>query len=81
MMKRNSANHLDEMQDQKLLKLEEYGFWVMSFSALATLIRRFRAIGNTSFMGNIIRKATKCQVYMTFIFLQMTFRLFSLWTG
>ena len=22
-------NNLDEMQDRKLLKLEEYGFWIM----------------------------------------------------
>ena len=30
-------NKLDEMQNQKLLKLEEYGFWIM-FWALAVAI-------------------------------------------
>ena len=33
-MKKYNENVLDEMQDQKLLKLEEYGFWIL-FWALA----------------------------------------------
>ena len=55
MMKRNSANHLDEMQDQKLLKLEEYGFWVM-FCGLAVSIVVQLLIGGTikDVLGEII---------------------------
>ena len=26
-------NNLDEMQDRKLLKLEEYGFWIMFWAS------------------------------------------------
>ena len=37
MTKKNRMNKLDEMQNQKLLKLEEYGFWIM-FWALAVAI-------------------------------------------
>ena len=36
MTKKNRMNKLDEMQNQKLLKLEEYGFWIM-FWALAVV--------------------------------------------
>ena len=36
-MRKNRTNNLDEMQDQKLLKMEEYGFWIM-FWALAIAI-------------------------------------------
>ena len=41
-MKINRTNRLDEMQDQKLLKLEEAGFWilfwVLSLSILVQLL-------------------------------------------
>ena len=39
-------NNLDEMQDQKLLKMEEYGFWIM-FWALAIAIVVQLIIGST----------------------------------
>ncbi len=55
MMKKSSANHLDEMQDQKLLKLEEYGFWIM-FWGLAVSIVVQLIIGSTikEVLGEII---------------------------
>ena len=55
MVKKNSANHLDEMQDQKLLKLEEYGFWIM-FWGLAVSIVVQLIIGGTikEVLGEII---------------------------
>ena len=66
-MKKNSANHLDEMQDQKLLKLEEYGFWIM-FWGLAVSIVVQLIIGSTIkevlgeliifFLGSIYISAT-----------------------
>ena len=28
-MKHNENNTLDEMQDQKMLKMEEYGYWIL----------------------------------------------------
>ena len=31
-------NNLDEMQDQKLLKLEEYGFWIMFWALAAAIV-------------------------------------------
>ena len=37
-MKRTLRNNLDEMQDQKLLKLEEYGFWVMFWALVVSII-------------------------------------------
>ncbi len=37
-MKRIRRNHLDEMQDQKLLKLEEYGFWVMFWALFLSIV-------------------------------------------
>ncbi len=54
-MKRNLKNHLDEMQDQKLLKLEEYGFWVM-FWALVCAIAIQLIIGGSikEVLGEII---------------------------
>ena len=54
-MKKNSTNHLDEMQDQKLLKLEEYGFWIM-FWGLAVSIVVQLIIGSTikEVLGEII---------------------------
>ena len=36
MTKKNRMNKLDEMQNQKLLKLEEYGFWIMFWVCLST---------------------------------------------
>ena len=37
-MKRSLKNHLDEMQDQKLLKIEEYGFWVMFWALVCAIV-------------------------------------------
>ena len=31
-------NNLDEMQDRKLLKLEEYGFWIMFWGLAAAIV-------------------------------------------
>ena len=31
-------NNLDEMQDRKLLKLEEYGFWIMFWTLAAAIV-------------------------------------------
>ena len=45
-MKNNRTGKLDEMQDQKLLKMEEYGFWIM-FWALAIAIVVQLIIGST----------------------------------
>ena len=45
-MRKNRTNNLDEMQDQKLLKMEEYGFWIM-FWALAIAIVVQLIIGST----------------------------------
>ncbi len=38
MMKNNHTNQLDEMQDQKLLKLEEYGFWILFWALFASIV-------------------------------------------
>ena len=39
-MKINRTNRLDEMQDQKLLKLEEGGFWILFWAlSLAILVQ------------------------------------------
>ncbi len=38
-------NKLDEMQDQKLMKLEEYGFWVMFWALAAAIIVQLLAGG------------------------------------
>ena len=39
-MKTNRTNRLDEMQDQKLLKLEEAGFWILFWAlSLAILVQ------------------------------------------
>ena len=38
MMKKTHKNNLDEMQDQKLLKLEEYGFWVMFWALVLSIV-------------------------------------------
>ena len=45
-MRKTRMNNLDEMQDQKLLKMEEYGFWIM-FWALAIAIVVQLIIGST----------------------------------
>ena len=45
-MRKTRTNNLDEMQDQKLLKMEEYGFWIM-FWALAIAIVVQLIIGST----------------------------------
>lgn len=37
-MKKNRTNRLDEMQNQKLMKLEEYGFWIMFWTLLASIV-------------------------------------------
>ena len=34
----NRTNRLDEMQNQKLMKLEEYGFWIMFWTLLASIV-------------------------------------------
>ncbi len=39
-MKHNGKNTLDEMQDQKMLKMEEYGYWILFWGlALAVVIQ------------------------------------------
>ena len=39
-MKHNENNTLDEMQDQKMLKMEEYGYWILFWGlALAIVIQ------------------------------------------
>lgn len=43
MRKNKSTGNLDEMQDQKLLKLEEYGFWIMFWVLLASIIIQLTA--------------------------------------
>ena len=54
-MKRSLKNNLDEMLDQKLLKLEEYGFWIV-FWALACAIVIQLIIGGSikEVLGEII---------------------------
>jgi len=37
-MKKNQTNNLDEMQEQKLFQLEEYGFWIIFWALLAAII-------------------------------------------
>ena len=43
MMKNKRAGHLDEMQHQKMLKLEEYGFWIMFWVLLVSIIVQIMA--------------------------------------
>ena len=39
-MKHNENNTLDEMQDQKMLKMEEYGYWILFWGlALAVVVQ------------------------------------------
>ena len=40
-MKKKEQHYLDEMQDQKLLKLEEYGYWILFWALLASIIIQF----------------------------------------
>ena len=44
-MKKTRTNQLDEMQDQKLLKLEETGFWIMFWALAASIIVQLIAGG------------------------------------
>jgi hypothetical protein len=37
-MKRSLKNNLDEMLDQKLLKLEEYGFWIVFWALVCAIV-------------------------------------------
>ncbi len=54
MMKKRAGN-LDEMQNQKLLKLEEYGFWIMFWVLLVSIIVQFMAgAGIKEVIGEII---------------------------
>ena len=38
MNKNAKKNILDEMQDQKMLKLEEYGFWILFWALTAAIL-------------------------------------------
>ena len=38
MNKNAKKNILDEMQDQKMLKLEEYGFWILFWALIAAIL-------------------------------------------
>ena len=37
-MKKEHNHQLDEMQDQTLLKLEEYGYWIVFWALLASIV-------------------------------------------
>lgn len=55
MMKNKRAGNLDEMQNQKLLKLEEYGFWIVFWALLASIIVQLIAgAGIKEVIGEII---------------------------
>jgi hypothetical protein len=55
MMKNKRAGNLDEMQNQKLLKLEEYGFWVVFWALLVSIIVQLIAgAGIKEVIGEII---------------------------
>ena len=43
MMRNKRAGNLDEMQNQKLLKLEEYGFWIVFWALLVSIIVQLTA--------------------------------------
>ena len=45
-MKRKQTNHLDEMQDGKLLKIEETGLWLAFWGLMAAVVIQF-VIGTT----------------------------------
>ena len=54
-MKNKRAGNLDEMQNQKLLKLEEYGFWIVFWALLASIIVQLIAgAGIKEVIGEII---------------------------
>ena len=54
-MKKEEQHHLDEMQDQKLLKLEEYGYWILFWALLASIIIQFMMGGTIKqVLGEII---------------------------
>ena len=55
MMKNKRKKHLDEMQNQKLMKLEEYGFWIVFWALLVSIIVQLAAgVGIKEVMGEII---------------------------
>ena len=37
-MKKGHNHRLDEMQDQKLMRLEEYGYWIVFWALLASIV-------------------------------------------
>ncbi len=48
-------NRLDEMQDLKLLKLEEYGFWIMFWALLASIVvQLFTGAGIKEIIGEVV---------------------------
>ena len=54
-MLKKRAGNLDEMQDQKLLKLEECGFWILFWTLLASiLIQLITGAGMKEVIGEII---------------------------
>jgi len=54
-MRNKRAGNLDEMQNQKLLKLEEYGFWIMFWVLLISIIVQIIAgTGIKEVIGEII---------------------------
>ena len=55
MGKNRRAGNLDEMQNQKLLKLEEYGFWIVFWALLLSIIVQLTAgAGIKEVIGEII---------------------------
>ena len=54
-MRENSTGKLDEMQNQKLLKLEEYGFWIMFWALLISIfVQLFAGAGIRQIIGEFI---------------------------
>ena len=55
-MKKNKyAGNLDVMQNQKLLKLEEYGFWIVFWALLLSIIVQLTAgLGIKEVVGEIV---------------------------
>ena len=55
MTKKKRMDKLDEMQNQKLLKLEEYGFWIMFWVLLASIVvQLFTGAGIKEIIGEIV---------------------------
>ncbi len=55
MTKNKRTGNLDEMQNQKMLKLEEYGFWIVFWALLASIIVQLTAgAGIQQVIGEII---------------------------